>query len=79
MWAQIITSLIMMVISAALRPSTQVQAATDQQPGKLDVPTPEEGRSVPVIFGTVIVKSANVAWYGDSSTTAITSQGGGKK
>ena len=35
------------------------------------VPTAEEGRPVPVIFGTVLIKGANVIWYGDLRQEAI--------
>ncbi|MEE8128199.1 hypothetical protein [Candidatus Vondammii sp. HM_W22] len=33
-----------------------------------DAPTATEGRAVPVIFGTVTVKSPNVVWYGHLKT-----------
>ena len=35
------------------------------------VPTAEEGRPVSVIFGTVLVKGANVVWYRDLRKDAI--------
>lgn len=31
----------------------------------LDDPTAEAGRPVPVPFGTITIKSANVLWFGD--------------
>jgi len=43
-----------------------------------DVPTAEEGRPIPVVFGTVTVKGANVIWYGDLGTKAIKKKGGKK-
>jgi len=33
-----------------------------------DLPTAEAGRPIPVIFGTLTVKSPNVLWYGDNGT-----------
>ena len=30
-----------------------------------DAPTAEEGRPMPVVFGTVWLRSPNVLWYGD--------------
>ena len=43
-----------------------------------DVPVAEEGRPIPVVFGTVTVTGANVLWYGDLRTTPIKSSGGKK-
>lgn len=43
-----------------------------------DVPVAEEGRPVPVIFGTVTVTGPNVLWYGDLGSKAITKKGGKK-
>lgn len=82
MWLQILTSLIMMVISSALQSAAAPRAQQqDPEPGKLDVPTAEEGRPIPVIFGTCIVKNSNTVWYGDAKTTPIkqSSSSGGKK
>lgn len=30
-------------------------------------PTADAGRPIPVVFGTVTVKSSNVLWYGEKS------------
>jgi hypothetical protein len=43
-----------------------------------DVPTAEEGRPIPVVFGTKVIRGANVVWYGDLSTQAIRKKGGKK-
>lgn len=43
-----------------------------------DVPTAEQGRPIPVVFGTVTVTGANVIWYGNLSTQAIKTKGGKK-
>ena len=43
-----------------------------------DVPVAEQGRPVPVVFGTVLVRGPNVIWYDDLSTTPIRSRGGKK-
>lgn len=44
----------------------------------LQVPTAEEGREIPVLFGTRDINSPNVVWYGDLKTVAIKSKGGKK-
>lgn len=73
MFPQLLTSLAMMVISSALQSAAKAQPAQPKapEPGKLDIPTAEEGRPVPVVFGTCIVKSSNVVWFGDPNTTPI--------
>jgi len=43
-----------------------------------DVPVAEEGRPVPVVFGTVTITGPNVLWYGDLKSTPIQSKGGKK-
>lgn len=43
-----------------------------------DVPVAEEGRPIPVVFGTVEITGPNVLWYGDLTTQPITSSGGKK-
>jgi hypothetical protein len=39
--------------------------------GDVTAPTAEEGRAIPVAFGTVLLKGLNVCWYGDLKATAI--------
>jgi hypothetical protein len=64
------------VISVALAPKPQ-----QPKPAALedfDVPVAEEGRPIPVVFGTVTLTGANVLWYGDLRTTPIRTKGGKK-
>ena len=80
MWTQLVVAVIMMVVSAALTAMTaKTPTQTTPEAGKLDVPTAEEGVSVAVVFGTVVRKTSNIAWYGDASTQEIRSSGGGGK
>jgi hypothetical protein len=58
----------------APKPPTTPPAGLDT----IKVPTAEEGREIPILFGTRIVRSANVVWYGDLRTKAIKSSGGKK-
>mgnify|MGYP001769701133 FL=1 len=75
-WMQIVVWIVTALIQYALTPKTpQPQAAELKD---FDAPTADEGRPVPVVFGTVLVKSANVVWYGDLRTTPIKSKGGKK-
>lgn len=40
-------------------------------PGTLDLATAEEGRAIPLVCGTVMLRSPNVVWWGDFGPTAI--------
>lgn len=78
MWAQILVWAVTTVIGALLAPRPPKPAAPT--PGNLDVPVAESGKPIPVLFGTRVIRQANVVWYGDVKTTEIhQSSGGGKK
>jgi len=80
MWEQIVVALVMMVVSAAIQVAMAPETSTpDREAGSMDVPTAEEGGTIKVVFGTVIIKDPNVIWYGDPKITEIKSSGGGKK
>lgn len=80
MWQQLIISFVLMVISSMLQAAAMKKVEQKvPEAGKLDIPSAEEGGSIPVIFGTVMTKNSNVVWYGDPNTTPIKSKGGGKK
>lgn len=46
--------------------------------GEFQVPTAEDGREIPVLFGTRDIAGPNVIFYGNLKVTAI-KDGGGKK
>lgn len=73
---QLAIVLVASVVSAALRPRPEAPKAAAL--GDFDAPTADDGRPIPVVFGTVWVGGANVIWYGDMRTSPIT-KGGGKK
>lgn len=64
------------ILSAALAPKPQPPKAAGLD--DFDAPTAEEGRAIPVIFGTVWITGPNVIWYGDLRTTPIQKKGGKK-
>ena len=62
----IVYAIVAMVLSIAAymlapKPPKQSQPPTSD----LNNPTVSAGRPVPVIFGTVTMKSPNILWYGD--------------
>lgn len=75
-----ITALVILGISAALsyflapKPAEPKPAALSD----FSIPTAEEGRPIPVVFGTVLITGPNVIWYGDLRTRPIKSSGGKK-
>ena len=64
------------VISLALMPKPPVPKPADIT--DFDAPTAEEGRPIPVVFGTVKVTGANVLWYGALYNEAIRKKSGKK-
>lgn len=71
---------------AILLVSTYVSIALAPKPPKpkpaalsdFDIPTAEQGRPIPIVFGTVLVTGPNVIWYGDLDTKDIKQKGGKK-
>ena len=61
MWAQLAFAIVLAVISYALqpRPKMPVPAAATE----MDNPTASAGTPLPVVFGTMTVKSANFLGY----------------
>jgi len=81
MWQQIIIWVVTTVLSALLAPRPKVQDAQPGQIGDKDVPIASQDAPIPVLFGTRVIRQANVVWYGDVKTTEIrqSSGSGGKK
>lgn len=74
MWVYFVVMAIATVAAYALAPG-----ATDVSPSTVedsDIPTADEGGAIPVVFGTVVVKSSNIVWYGDLGYKAVKSSGG---
>lgn len=62
------------IISAMLAPKPP-----DARPaaiGDFDVPTAEQDRAIPVIFGRVWITGPNVVWYGDLKVVPIKKKSG---
>lgn len=71
--AVIIVSSFIQAALAPKPPSPRPAAIED-----FDVPTAEQGRPLPVIFGTVLVTGPNVLWYGDLGAVPIRVKSGKK-
>ena len=60
---QLLIGLALSVISSLLAPRPKTSKPNEVQ--DLESPTAEAGRPIPVVFGTVLIESPNVLWYGD--------------
>lgn len=77
---QFVYYLVVMVV-AALVSQALAPKPPEPKPASLsdvDVPTAEEGRPIPVVFGSVLLRGANVVWYGDLEADPIKKRGGKK-
>lgn len=53
------------VIGELLRPKPKFDAPQPSALGDFQLPTADGARPIPVVFGTCLVRGANVVWYGD--------------
>jgi len=68
--------IVSVIISAMLAPKPPTPPPAGI--GDFNVPTAEQNRTIPVIFGRVWITGPNVVWYGDLSNVAIKKKGGKK-
>lgn len=61
----------MIIIGELIRPKPKIENPKPTALGDFQVPTAQEGRAIPVVWGTVRIKGPNVTWYGDYKTVAI--------
>jgi len=68
--------LVILAVAASIliRPKTTAPKAATLS--DFAIPTAEEGRAIPVLFGTRLITGANVTWYGDLGTKAIKKKSG---
>jgi hypothetical protein len=61
----------MFVLGEVFRPRNR-DTSSPTALSKFEVPTAEEGRAIPVVFGTAKLSAPNVIWYGDYHSTRLT-------
>jgi len=71
-WNYVIIWAITSLISYALSPKPQSQKPEGFE--DVEVPSVDEGKDIPVVFGRMKI-SPFVGWYGDFSTKAIKAEG----
>lgn len=75
-WIYAIVFIVALVVSYSMIPKPQTKPPAGL--GDIKAPTAEEGREIPVLFGTRDLAGPNVVWYGDLRTEAIKKKGGKK-
>lgn len=72
---QFIAAMVMMVISVAISYYSAKRVGTGSKPApdNPEIPTAKEGTSIPVVFGTILVKNPQVIDYFDPKTEEIKS------
>ena len=65
--------LIAVIIYCAYAMSADAPDAVPDSLRDVQAPTAEQGRAIPVAFGTVLIKSANIVWYGDLKVIPVMS------
>ena len=74
MWVYLVVAVIIAVAAVAMAPRPPEPKPPTLR--DIDVPTAEEGRPIPVVFGTYVVRSPNIVWYGDLGYKPVKSKGG---
>jgi len=60
------------IVSELLRPKPNLENARPSSLGDFQRPTSQEGRVIPLLWGTVVQKGPNLIWFGDLEAVAIT-------
>lgn len=76
MWWYIVVFIVALVVAYAATPKPQSQPPAGL--GDINVPTAEDGREIPVLFGTRLMGGPNIVWYGDLRTVPVRKKGGKK-
>ncbi|MFN3615207.1 MAG: hypothetical protein ACK4WC_11710 [Rubrimonas sp.] len=76
--ARLVLGLLLSAISYALSPRPRVETPRAAGLDDVSLPTAEEGRPIPVVFGTVLITGPNVVWAGDLRVDPIRKSGGKK-
>ena len=78
MWDLVVQWVVTAVLAYALSPKPTHTTPTPATINEFEAPTAEDGREIPVLFGTREVQGPNVVWYGDLRTEEIIARQGKK-
>lgn len=68
----LLVGLVLQVVSYILTP--RPKGPKPDATRDLEAPTADAGRPIPVVFGTLTVKSPNCLWYGEINKHSYTSE-----
>jgi len=74
MFVQLVIAAVIAVAAILLMPKPAEQKPASMK--DIDIPTAEQGRPIPVVFGTYVIKSSNIVWWGDLGYKKIKAKGG---
>jgi hypothetical protein len=70
-WLTLLYYVGVFILTELIRPKPHIEGAKPASLGDFQFPTSEEGRVVPVIWGTVRMNGPNIGWYGDFRADAV--------
>jgi hypothetical protein len=76
MWVQIAIWVAILIVGIALAPKPKVQTPAPGEPE--GIATAEAGAPIAVLFGTRLIATPNVVWWGDVATKPIKTKAGKK-
>lgn len=71
---RLVTALALTALSYALSPRPKTEQPQAARLDEFDIPTAEEGRPIPVVFGTVLLTGPNVVWAWDLRVEPVEEQ-----
>lgn len=75
-WVQVVLLVLSAILSYVLAPKPPKPKPLAIE--DFDIPQAEQGRPIPVVFGTVTITGPNVLWYGDLASKPIKKKSGKK-
>jgi hypothetical protein len=76
MWWYLVVFVVALIAAYTMMPSPQSKPPAGL--GDFKVPTAEEGREIPVLFGTRDCEGPNCVYYGNLTPVKVTASGGKK-
>lgn len=76
MWEYIVVWIALLIVGIAIAPKAKQSTPAPGSPE--GIATAEAGRPIPVLFGTRLIQSPNVVWWGDVGMKPIKTKSGKK-